>query len=60
MRFEREPEVFIAVGIPGVDHAGHLFRGDRVIALPLRTLRQNQLPSTAYVLDRIATAVGAP
>jgi formylmethanofuran dehydrogenase subunit B len=60
MTFARQPEVFIAVGIPGVDHAGHLFRGDRVIALPLRPLRQNQLPSTAYVLDRIATALGAP
>ena len=60
MSFEREPEVFIAVGIPGVDHAGHLFRNDRVIALPLRALRQTQLPSAEYVLDGIATMLGAP
>lgn len=60
MRFEREPEVFIAVGIPGVDHPGHLFRADRVITLALTALRQNQLPSTADVLGRIATALGAP
>jgi formylmethanofuran dehydrogenase subunit B len=60
MTFEREPDVFIAVGIPGVDHAGHLFRGDKVLALPLRALRQNQLPTVEYVLDRIATTLGAP
>jgi formylmethanofuran dehydrogenase subunit B len=60
MAFEHAPEVFIAVGIPGVDHAGHLFRSDRVIALPLAGVRQNQLPTAAYVLDRLATALGAP
>lgn len=60
MTFTREPDVFIAAGIPGVDHAGHLFRTDRVVALPLRALRQNQVPSAADVLDRIATMLGAP
>lgn len=60
MKLASEPDVFIAVGIPGVDHAGHLFRNDRVVALPLRALRQNQLPSAAYVLDQIATTLGAP
>lgn len=57
---EREPEVFIAVGIPGVDHIGHLFRSDRVIALPLQVLRASQLPTAAGVLDAIADALGAP
>lgn len=60
LKLPEEPDVFIGVGIPGVDHAGHLFRSDRVIALPLAALRQDQQPTAAYVLDRIATALGAP
>ncbi|HWA16237.1 MAG TPA: hypothetical protein VG817_07385, partial [Gemmatimonadales bacterium] len=60
MTLAAEPEVFIAVGIPGVDHPGHLFRGDRVIALPLFGLRETQLPTVAGVLDGIATTLGAP
>ena len=36
-RFAREPEVFIPIGTPGVDHAGHLFRADKVVALPPRS-----------------------
>jgi formylmethanofuran dehydrogenase subunit B len=55
-----EPDVFIAVGIPGVDHTGHLFRSDRVIALPLFALRENQLPTAAVVLGAIADTMGAP
>jgi formylmethanofuran dehydrogenase subunit B len=51
--FEREPEVFIPVGTPGVDHAGTLFRADRVVALPLRQLRSTALPSVADVLEAI-------
>ena len=47
MIFEQEPAVFIPVGTPGVDHAGHLFRTDRVVALPLRRLRPSALPSVA-------------
>lgn len=52
MTFEHEPAVFIPVGTPGVDHAGHMFRADRVVALPLRQLRPSTLPSVA---DTIAT-----
>jgi formylmethanofuran dehydrogenase subunit B len=47
MIFEQEPAVFIPVGIPGLDHAGHMFRTDRVVALPLRRLRPSALPSVA-------------
>jgi formylmethanofuran dehydrogenase subunit B len=55
-----EPAVFIAVGTPGVEHAGHLFRTDRVVALPLRSLRASTLPSAAQVLSAIDAALGEP
>jgi formylmethanofuran dehydrogenase subunit B len=57
MTFEREPAVFIPVGTPGLDHAGHLFRTDRVVALPLRRLRTTALPSVASVLAGIEAAL---
>ncbi|MEO8634399.1 MAG: formylmethanofuran dehydrogenase subunit B [Gemmatimonadales bacterium] len=57
MIFEREPAVFIPVGTPGVDHAGHLFRTDRVVALPLGQLRASSLPSVASVLTAVEAAL---
>ncbi len=58
MACDREPEVFIPVGIPGIDHPGHLFRSDRVVALPLAGLRRSALPSVAQALDAIDAAIG--
>jgi formylmethanofuran dehydrogenase subunit B len=58
MTFEREPAVFIPVGTPGLDHAGHLFRTDRVVALPLRQLRESSLPSVAEAIAAIEVALG--
>jgi len=57
MTLAQEPAVFIAVGTPGVEHAGHLFRTDRVVALPLRSLRPSPLPSAAEVLAAIDAAM---
>jgi formylmethanofuran dehydrogenase subunit B len=57
MAFDAEPEVFVPVGTPGIDHAGHLFRTDRVVALPLRRLRDSDLPAVAQVLGAIETAI---
>jgi formylmethanofuran dehydrogenase subunit B len=57
MRFEREPEVFIPVGVPGLDHAGHFFRTDKVVALPLRKLRETSLPPVAEAAAAIEAAL---
>jgi len=57
MAFEREPEVFVPVGTPGVDHAGTLFRADRVVALPLQRLRRSTLPSVADAIAAIEAAL---
>ena len=51
--FDREPDVFIPVGTPGVDHAGHYTRTDKVVALPLRKLRDIGLPSVEAVIADI-------
>lgn len=49
---ERET-VFLPVGTPGLDHAGHLFRGDGTVMLPLHPVRQAGLPSVAELLQAL-------
>lgn len=53
MQFKRLPEIFIPVGIPGIDHTGHTFRMDSVVTLPLHKLRETSLPSTAEILSQL-------
>ncbi len=57
MAFAKEPDVFIPVGTPGIDHAGHAYRMDNVIAIRLKKLRESGLPSTADVLNAIEQAL---
>lgn len=52
--FEREPEVFIPVGQPGLDHAGLAFRSDTVVSVPLGKHRDAGLKSVAEIVRRIA------
>ena len=54
-RFERMPDVFIPVGIPGVDHTGLMFRMDSSITLPLKKLRDSSLPTLSEVISNIET-----
>ncbi len=57
MTFEQEPEVFIPVGTPGIDHAGRAFRSEGVVSIPLRKLRDSGLPSTFDVLTAVEQAL---
>lgn len=57
MTFVKEPDVFIPVGTPGIDHAGHAYRMDNVVAIRLKKLRDSGLPSTAEVLNAIEQAI---
>lgn len=57
MVFEKEPDVFVPVGTPGIDHSGHAYRMDNVVALRLHKLRDSGLPSSAEVLSAIEHAV---
>lgn len=45
--------VFIPVSTPGVGSAGHLFRTDGSVLLPLRPLYEDTLPTVAAVLQRL-------
>lgn len=58
MVFEQEPDVYIPVGAPGIDHAGHMYRCDNVVCLPLRKLRDLGLPSGASALAEIEKVLG--
>jgi len=58
MELAQEPDVFIAVATPGIDTSGHFYRTDKVVALPLRKLRESPLPSAAAALDAILNALG--
>jgi formylmethanofuran dehydrogenase subunit B len=57
MTFDQEPEVFIPVGTPGIDHVGRAFRTDGVVSIPLRKLRDSGLPSTFDVLTAVEQAL---
>lgn len=59
MKLAYEPAVFIPAGIPGVDHAGIMFRSDSVVSLPLKKLRESSLPSLRQILDAIRAELGA-
>lgn len=55
MQFTNAPDVFIPVSIPGLDHAGTMFRMDSSVALPLKSLRKQVLPTLSDVLRQIET-----
>lgn len=58
-RFERMPDIFIPVGIPGVDHNGLMFRMDSSITLPLKKLRDSSLPSLGEIISKIETQISS-
>jgi formylmethanofuran dehydrogenase subunit B len=57
MVFDKEPEVFIPVGVPGIDHVGRTFRCDSAVSVPLYKLRDSGLPSTFDVLTAVEQAL---
>lgn len=53
MTFEKPPAVYFPAAIPGIDQAGHCFRTDTVVALPLRKLRESRWPSAQHIIEKI-------
>ncbi len=49
----KQTQVFIPIATPGADHAGHFYRSDKIVALPLRKLRETLLPSVEHVVNAI-------
>ena len=52
-----DADVYIPVGVPGIDHAGNLFRTDGIINLPLKKLRDSASASTAGIIRRIISHI---
>ncbi|MES2636974.1 MAG: formylmethanofuran dehydrogenase [Pseudomonadota bacterium] len=52
-RFEQKPDVFIPIATPGLDCSGTLFRVDSAVILPLKKVRQNNLPTLNEVVRQI-------
>lgn len=50
MQFEKVPDVFIPVGVPGFDTSGLMFRMDSSITLPLKKINDRTLPSLEEVI----------
>jgi formylmethanofuran dehydrogenase subunit B len=57
LKSPRTPKVYIPVGTPGIDEAGYIIRVDNVVSLPLRKLRQSNLPNATDVLASIEAAL---
>ncbi|MCP3661734.1 MAG: formylmethanofuran dehydrogenase subunit B [Gammaproteobacteria bacterium] len=53
MTFDNTPDLYIPVGIPGVDHHGHWYRGDSACPMPLGQLRDSTLPAVSQVMDSL-------
>jgi formylmethanofuran dehydrogenase subunit B len=47
------PDVFIPVATPGLDCSGTLFRVDSSVVLPLKKVRENDLPTLADMVKKI-------
>lgn len=57
MVFDSAPEVFIPIATPGLDCGGTLFRVDSSVVLPLKKVRENNLPTLAQVLTMVEEAL---
>ena len=52
--FTSTPDIFIPVGIPGIDYEGIMFRTDNVVSVALKNIRDIKLPSAQNILDNLA------
>jgi formylmethanofuran dehydrogenase subunit B len=55
----RPGAVFIPVGTPGIGSAGHVFRTDGTVLMPLHAVRPDALPGVAEVAKRMLQALPA-
>lgn len=53
----RPNSVFIPVSTPGIGSAGHLFRTDGVVLMPLHAVQDDGLPSVAAVAQQLLQAL---
>lgn len=53
------PTVFIPVSTPGIGSAGHLFRTDGTVLMPLDAVYRDRLPTVADAVRRVMSALRA-
>lgn len=53
LKFEIEPDVFIPIATPGLDCVGTMIRVDSNVILPLKQVRENELPTLAEVFAQL-------
>ncbi|MFT3666127.1 formylmethanofuran dehydrogenase [Piscinibacter sp.] len=58
-RVRRAGSVFIAVSTPGIGSAGHVFRTDGTVLVPLRAARPDALPTVAALAGRMLAGLPA-
>ncbi len=58
-RVRRAGVVFIAVSTPGIGSAGHVFRTDGTVLMPLHAARPDALPSVAAVAQHLLAGLPA-
>lgn len=58
-RCRRAGSIFIGVSTPGIGTAGHVFRTDGTVLMPLRAVRPDALPTVATVAQRLLAALPA-
>ena len=46
-------EVYLPVGVPGIDHRGLACRTDNVATLPLHKIRDSKLPAASDLLNKL-------
>jgi formylmethanofuran dehydrogenase subunit B len=56
-QFKQTPDVFIPVATPGLDCSGTLFRVDGSVTLPLKKIRESDLPTLPEVIRQIEAAL---
>ena len=52
-----DADVYIPIGIPGIDHAGSLFRTDNIINMPLKQVRDSGSHSAARIIREIISHI---
>ncbi|NOS98506.1 MAG: formylmethanofuran dehydrogenase [Methylotenera sp.] len=52
-QLQAAPTLFIPIATPGLDYSGTLFRVDSSVILPLKKLRENNLPTLSEVVSGI-------
>jgi formylmethanofuran dehydrogenase subunit B len=53
MVFDKQPAIYIPVGVPGIDHRGHWYRSDGVCSLPLGKLRDVGLHPVSHIVNQL-------